>query len=837
MKDTLKCVLFLGVMLFSFLLSAQSTAPDEDGSPYTTCNADGANATRTSNDLTPRVNVGTIDDRTCYANYKESSVNGKTWGVYNITHDSNHLDTNGLQPRMERSLSRSQEVGVGSYAEFKGTVRILEVGKTSNSNNDGTYIMQAKGKHTGTGGSNDPAICLYLAKPVYDVSGTNQISFNIYREQINYRGGSGTSGRTFVFLKNILKNVETSIELKVGFRQDPSDASKRIHYSDAIIGGTVFNWNIPEPERGTQSGIRYGAYRIKGGRAQIRWANTTYQKVEVVHVPTTSTVTTITSTKSGDWTATSTWVGGVVPTISDDVVIAHAVRVKKNVTAEMASLTIGGSGCQLRIDNESIVKVTGAVSITRSQDGMAFYAQGGPLGSFTYGSVSQNKRVFVRPRLLVNNKWSLISSPLKESRMNEIAEKNSSNVVTTATNIALASFNDANGAGLKYDYYKVADSPHADSEHLTLGKGYSIRINNASDGTKPDHYQRGVLQTTFPVDIAISDAGNGFNLLGNPLLGYLNVNDAADGTNNILRGNGLNGADILAEDTIWLWDSANEAWVTKNLGSTSYKMPGVQGFFVKAKTGGGTFSFTKAMQSDSGDAFLKSSSSRFEIDLSISNGEKNRSTSIKYIDSKTTSFDNGYDSSLFGGYASVLEVYTGLVEGGSAKKLAIQSLPNANFEDMIVPVGVTAGVNSEITFTAEALNVPAGYKVFLEDRLNNTFTRLDETNAKYTATVTDKSTEGRFYLHTRSAALSVDSELLNSISIYKSNNATLRIVGLSQGNTSISLYNVFGKQVFSSKFNTTSVVKELALPKLATGVYIVQLETETGKLNKKIVLE
>ena len=40
----------------------------------------------------------------------------------------------------------------------------------------------------------------------------------------------------------------------------------------------------------------------------------------------------------------------------------------------------------------------------------------------------------------------------------------------------------------------------------------------------------------------------------------------------------------------------------------------------------------------------------------------------------------------------------------------------------------------------------------------------------------------------------------------------------------------------NSSFNTTGV-KELTLPNVATGVYIVQLETEAGKLNKKIVLE
>lgn len=257
---------------------------DEDPESYSTCNSDGANATRTSNDILNAVNIGTIDDRSCYANYKESNINGKVWGIYNITHESNNQDApNTLQPRIERSLTRSKKTGAGSYARFTGTVRILEVGETSGTNNDGTYIMQAKGKHTGGGGSADPAICLYLAKPVFATNNDGkreQISFDIFREQINFRGGSGAVGRQIVFLKNVKKNEETSIKLEVGFRQDPNDPTKTVHYADAVIGGTAFLWNIPEPERGTESGIRYGAYRVKGGRAQIRWADTAYKKVE-----------------------------------------------------------------------------------------------------------------------------------------------------------------------------------------------------------------------------------------------------------------------------------------------------------------------------------------------------------------------------------------------------------------------------------------------------------------------------------------------------------------------------------------------------------------------------
>ncbi|WP_298495938.1 T9SS type A sorting domain-containing protein [uncultured Algibacter sp.] len=261
-------------------------APDEDTNTDLNCPASGEfenNSTRNV-DLPNPVNVGTADDRSCYSDYSESNVYGKNWGVYNITDGSNHWDApNTLQPRIERSLPRSGETGVGSYARFTGVFRILEVGDAGSFSQNGTYIAQAKGKHTGGGGSNDPAICLYLAKPVYGtgINADKQVAFDIYAERILERGGEG-SGREVVLLKRVNKNEEIDFELEVGFREDPNDATKKIHYCDAVIGGDAFNYNIPEPDRGLESGIRYGVYRVRGGRAQIRWANTTYQREEVI---------------------------------------------------------------------------------------------------------------------------------------------------------------------------------------------------------------------------------------------------------------------------------------------------------------------------------------------------------------------------------------------------------------------------------------------------------------------------------------------------------------------------------------------------------------------------
>lgn len=254
--------------------------------PLDNCTTGARNSVRDL-DISKPVNDGKIDDRSCYSNYHETMHNNVTYGNYNIAVNSNHFDENGdgLQPRIERSLVRADST-VGNYVEFKGTFRILEVGDAGNDGQNGTYIAQAKGQHSKrpgaaeNDGSKDPAICLFLAKPVYglDKQGRRtQTSFDIFREQIITRGGSGKLGRKLVLLKNVKKGHPTNFELKVGFRNNNGE---KVHYANAKIGGKNFFWNIPEPERGLQSGIRYGAYRVKGGRARIQWANTEYVIVD-----------------------------------------------------------------------------------------------------------------------------------------------------------------------------------------------------------------------------------------------------------------------------------------------------------------------------------------------------------------------------------------------------------------------------------------------------------------------------------------------------------------------------------------------------------------------------
>jgi len=154
-----------------------------------------------------------------------------------------------------------------------------------------------------------------------------------------------------------------------------------------------------------------------------------------------------------------------------------------------------------------------------------------------------------------------------------------------------------------------------------------------------------------------------------------------------------------------------------------------------------------------------------------------------------------------------------------------------------IALGLIATKNEEITFSLGKLNLPEGTKVYLEDRQLSVLTELSITNANYKVTLTEDNNDGRFFLITSSSALSVDNNTIEGLSIFKTKNNMLRIVGLQQGNASLNIYNILGKQVMQTSFEASGVNKDVELSNLSTGVYIVKLQTIAGNLSQKIIID
>jgi hypothetical protein len=523
-----------------------------------------------------------------------------------------------------------------------------------------------------------------------------------------------------------------------------------------------------------------------------------------------------------DWGAAGNWSSGAVPiAATDNVVIPNVTNkpiissgtaaVANNITIDAsATLTINAGGT-LTMDGN--LTNNGAFTINSGfNSNGSLIVKGTATGDVTYS------RYTTMSMGGSSKNWQLVSSSVNGQNIPDFYDK----VFDNGTKRAIAPYVNTNAANAKWAYYTTADAPG----DFINGKGYIVNTKMGSDLLP----FIGTLNTNDAgVAITIKATGDQYNAIGNPYTSYIDGNTFLTNVD----------AGRLTEPTIWLWEgNANGGvgeYITKN-NTSAYKIAPGQGFFVKALATG-TVNFSEANQ-EHNNTFRKLES-RPEIKLSITEGTTIKSAEIFYIENKTTGFDDGYDSSLFSGVSNPFAVYTQLVSNNEGKNLAIQTLPNTNYENMLVPVGIHAEAGKEITFSLNAFNFAADLKIFLEDSVTNTYTRLDEANSTYKITTTEALNGiGRFYLHTSRSSLSVNEVVgLENVSIYKTDARTLRITGLqNNSNTNVTLFNLTGKQVFNTSFKSNGV-KDIAVPKLATGVYVVKLKTDTGMFSEKIILE
>ncbi|MCL5127796.1 T9SS type A sorting domain-containing protein [Algibacter sp. L4_22] len=550
-------------------------------------------------------------------------------------------------------------------------------------------------------------------------------------------------------------------------------------------GGTdalVFRYTIQTNEIDTD-GITVGTLTVNGGTlkdyGQLE-ANLTLNSISsttAVLVDATPPTVTWTGATDNDWDTASNWDTNSVPVSYADIIIP-------------SNLTNYPTASEAVIFN----------SLTINSEA-SFIPQSTATGIITY------------KKNIPDTNWHLIAAPVFGETIEDLINEPSSNFYAGS----------GSRIGLGY-YFRDMTNAWAYSETSTTGtldsgEGISVKLDSPRDISIT-----GTAKTSDFDRLLFTGTINNYNLIGNPFTAYINSASFA----------AANTA-LLSEETVWVWNGTR--YIAHNALNPIEIAPG-QAFFVNASMEG-TAVFKASNRSHKPSENVTPETPN--IKLFLERGPVKISTEIFYKAGTTTGFDSGYDSEIisipvsgegFDGNNNDIAVFTKLVAGGSSN-LAVQTLPDSDYENTVIPVGVIGSSGDIITFSSEIFDPSGTQEIYLEDREKHVFTKISETN--YTTTLTTNLTsEGQFYITTKLVPSLSTSNIENKskFSMYPnpgSNNVKLK----SSLGGDFQIINQLGQTV--KTFNTQSTIETTVyVGNLSDGMYFVKA---TNGASQKLMIK
>ncbi len=490
----------------------------------------------------------------------------------------------------------------------------------------------------------------------------------------------------------------------------------------------------------------------------------------------------------------------------------------------------------LRIDSTSTltIPVDGQVTVSGTPGSTTVYKDSGltisssalGTGSLITGSITGTGSA---QNYLTTGRWHLVSSPVVETVAAFLtANSNVPNNLPTNANRGMMDYNPGSNSWNAF----FTDGVSAGS--AGSGKGYCLR--SAANGivTFTGTLQAGTLHAT-------GLTSNAFNCVGNPYTSAIGINQTATSSNNFL---GVNSANLDATyGAVYLWDNADAqngtgayTAVSNVPSATIANIAQGQGFMVKMASAS-QLDFNGLMQVHAPSLALKSANKVWPtIRLTATVNNIQNSTVIAYDGGMSKGLDPTYDAGLFKGGADLV-IYTKLVED-SATPLAIQALPDNNFDGMIIPVGVDSKTGGQVVFSAETFSLPSGVKVILEDKVAKTFTDLATTTYK-AVLVPNSIVADRFQLHNSTSTIQGnigDPTLGGKLTAYAYMNSEIRIVGQVSKDAVATLYDVQGKSVIITKLAEGSL-NVIPISSVSTGLYLLSVKDGVNSQSFKILLK
>lgn len=532
----------------------------------------------------------------------------------------------------------------------------------------------------------------------------------------------------------------------------------------------------------------------------------------------------------------ATWSNGT-PTSSLDAIIAgdystgaaapQGVFTAKSLTVNSGIFTVA-SGTSVTVENAIVNNAASSNFIVENNSNLIQTNAVANTGSI---KVKRNSNPLYR------FDYTLWSSPLIGQNLKGFSSATLSNRFYT--------YNTATGTN--GDYEAVFPTQSEGSYNFESGKGYLIRTPDShpayvagNPGTVINAEFTGVPYNQS-VNVALSNANTGFNLVGNPYPSAISIAQLFSSNSDAIDG------------TIWFWRKRNGASgsgyaTSTGMGVTSAQPEAAalnpngvinagQGFFVKVKSGAtqNTLNFSNALRSaTTGGAFFRNANTteveRHRIWLNLSNGtEVVGQTLLGYMTGATSGVDYGIEGSYFNDSAIA---FTSYIEN---KEFAIQGRSLPFTSDDVVPMSFKTDVAGNYTIAIDHVDglFAGSQEVFLKDNTTGQLHNLK--SGAYSFASETGVFNNRFEIVYRAAlGVKVPTISSNNIVAYKQNGSLV----INSGNyvmENIELYDMSGRLIYTKNNIDASSAVIANLP-IANQVLVVKITTaENGTANKKIV--
>jgi hypothetical protein len=412
-------------------------------------------------------------------------------------------------------------------------------------------------------------------------------------------------------------------------------------------------------------------------------------------------------------------------------------------------------------------------------------------------------------RDLTANQWHFISSPVGDATGYTFS---SSNPVNSGNTLYLQKYNESwiNNPGT---------SPWVDittgwQEIMSAGKGYEVWSNNNAtikfEGSYFNHNN-----VIAPVTYTNSATYPGYNLIGNPYPSAININGFNTWGNNM-------------DASIWIWNGSNYIASNGLIGDFS-TIASNQAFMVKANNSGIPSLIIPASAKTFGGAFYKSSVSDL-LKLKVVGNNFEDITYINFNSNATKGYDGQFDVEKLFGISDAPQLYT-LIPN---KNLSINTFPELN-ENVVVPLALQVGKSGLYSISADEINsFNNNTEIILEDKLTKSFIDMKKQNIySFYANPSDNSYRFNVLFGKLNNNNGINNE--NDVLIYANEN---KIYIKNQGNSIIEevvIMNLLGQEIMRQKVSNNTV-NTLELNE-SSAYYLVKVITSSNTISKKVFIK